>query len=234
MPEQTFFEENESIEDVSSELSPESNFEDTDDNTDDFDINSLGALSAAASIMPDYDYDEPVEKNYEDSSFDSGLETNMPTLNDVIINTEEEKDKEKIMEIREKIAGRKNKMAKDASGDKKKKFASLFSGGIFMPLLLIMLLAVGGFIAWQLMQLNDRLTSGLMNMGMSVGTFDAVPEKNPSYDYAIDFIFDSNLSTRMAQRGKEGWQVVGSRRTQDSITGQLGYEFIFMRKTPGK
>ncbi|MBQ7558970.1 MAG: hypothetical protein IJT20_01810, partial [Synergistaceae bacterium] len=241
MPEQTLIEENknEDIEDVSTELSPESNFEDID-NADDFDVNLLGALGAAASVMPDYD--EPVEEfsrepeqNYEDSSFDDGLGENMPTLNDVIINPEEEKDKEKIMGIREKMAGRKDKSAKENLGDSKKKKISAFSGGIFTPLLLISLLAVGGFIAWQLMQLNDKLTGSLMNMGMSAGTFDAVPaEKNPSYDYAIDFIFDTNLSARMAQRGKEGWQVVGSRRTQDSITGQLGYEFIFMRKTPGK
>ncbi len=241
MPEQTLIEENKDIEeDVTTELSPESSFEDTEDNADDFDINSLGALSAAASVMPDYD--EPVEEfpqepeqNYEDSNFDDGFGKNMPTLNDVIINPEEEKEKEKIMGIREKMAGRKDKTMKETSGDSKKKKISAFSGGIFMPLLLISLLAVGGFIAWQLMQLNDKLTGGLMNMGMSAGTFDAVPaEKNPSYEYAIDFIFDTNLSTRMAQRGKEGWQVVGSRRTQDSITGQLGYEFIFMRKTPGK
>ncbi len=101
--------------------------------------------------------------------------------------------------------------------------------------MLVFLLAVGGFIAWQLMQLNDKLTSGFMSMGMP-GEFASMPveNSNPSYEYAIDFIFDTNLSSRMTQRGKDGWQVVGSRRTQDSITGQLGYEFIFMRKAKGK
>lgn len=239
MPEKNLLEED--VNDINteiSEISSESSFEDTDDSMDDFDINSLGELSAAASIMPDYDEPEPEpasDYDYNDN-FDSGLETNMPTLNDVIINPDEEKDKEKIMGIREKIAGRKNRMAKETTGDnKKKKLLPSFSGGIFMPLLLILLLAVGGFIAWQLMQLNDKLTSGLMNLGMGAGNFGAMPvETNPSYEYAIDFIFDTSIAGRMAQRGKEGWQVVGSRRTQDSITGQLGYEFIFMRKTPGK
>ena len=239
MPEKNLLEED--VNDINteiSEISSESSFEDTDDSMDDFDINSLGELSAAASIMPDYDEPEPEpasDYDYNDN-FDSGLETSMPTLNDVIINPEEEKDKEKIMGIREKIAGRKNRMAKETTGDnKKKKLLPSFSGGIFMPLLLILLLAVGGFIAWQLMQLNDKLTSGLMNLGMGAGNFGAMPvETNPSYEYAIDFIFDTSIAGRMAQRGKEGWQVVGSRRTQDSITGQLGYEFIFMRKTPGK
>lgn len=99
------------------------------------------------------------------------------------------------------------------------------SGGVLTTLLLIALLCVGGFIAWQLIQLNTRLGGG----GMPTLGFQSSGD-GQSFEYAVDFIFDSNLSGRMAQRGKDGWQVVGSRRTQDSITGQLGYEFIFMRK----
>ena len=89
-------------------------------------------------------------------------------------------------------------------------------------------------ILWQLKQVNDKLTMNMMNM--SGGSFESVSgvETNPSYEYSVDFIFDTNLTERMAQRGHESWQVVGSRRTQDSITGQLGYEFIFMRKTPSR
>ena len=134
------------------------------------------------------------------------------------------------MGLREKVTTR---IAKGGSDDKEapmkvKNKKSSSSGGLFTPLLLIALLAVGGFIAWQLMQLNNRLNGGMPDM--SAGFSSASGLGNSSYEYAVDFIFDSNLSGRMAQRGKEGWQVVGSRRTQDSITGQLGYEFIFMRK----
>ena len=136
------------------------------------------------------------------------------------------------MGLREKVTTR---IAKGGSGDDKNapikvksKKTSSSGGGIFTVLLLIALLGVGGFIAWQLMQLNTRLSGGMPDM--SAGFLSASGSGNSSYEYAVDFIFDSNLSGRMAQRGKEGWQVVGSRRTQDSITGQLGYEFIFMRK----
>ena len=124
------------------------------------------------------------------------------------------------MGIREKVTGKLGKKT-----PKEKKPGS--SGGALMPLLLIALLCVGGFIAWQLFQLNERLSGGV---DMSANSQATGESSNSSYEYAVDFIFDSNLSGRMAQRGRDGWQVVGSRRTQDSITGQLGYEFIFMRK----
>ena len=251
MPEESLLNEEDSFENEITELSPESDFEDSGE---DFDISSLGELSAAASLP---DYDEPLEdvtpppiepepelepkaEQYEyNNVVESGYgndyeyeESETPPLN-VRVDPGEEEDKEKIMGIREKIAGRKGNMAKDSSdGTKKKKLSPSMSGGLLMPLLLMLLLAVGGFIAWQLMQLNDRLAMG---SGMSGVAYDSGSvETNPSYEYAIDFIFDTNLSGRMSQRGRDGWQVVGSRRTQDSITGQLGYEFIFMRKTPVK
>ena len=251
MPEESLLNEEDSFENEITELSPESDFEDSGE---DFDISSLGELSAAASLP---DYDEPLEdvtpppiepepelepkaEQYEyNNVVESGYgndyeyeESETPPLN-VRVDPGEEEDKEKIMGIREKIAGRKGNMAKDSSdGTKKKKLSPSMSGGLLMPLLLMLLLAVGGFIAWQLMQLNDRLA---MNAGMSGAAYESGSvETNPSYEYAIDFIFDTNLSGRMSQRGRDGWQVVGSRRTQDSITGQLGYEFIFMRKTPVK
>ena len=101
-----------------------------------------------------------------------------------------------------------------------------------MPVLMTLLLIVGGLIFWQLLQLSDKLTS----LSMNSPAFESIPvvETKPSYDYAIDFILDPNLTERMAQRGRDGWQVVGSRRTQDSTTGQYGYEFIFMRRTQGR
>ena len=120
--------------------------------------------------------------------------------------------------------GLKEKVASKVKGGGGKKFSFNFN---LTTLLLVALLIIGGFTAWQLMQLNERLNGSLpANSGNS-----AMPGGLSSgYEYAVDFIFDSNLSGRMAQRGRDGWQVVGSRRTQDSITGQLGYEFIFMRK----
>ncbi|MBQ3458712.1 MAG: hypothetical protein IJG30_07115, partial [Synergistaceae bacterium] len=104
----------------------------------------------------------------------------------------------------------------------------------FMPLILTLLLIVGALILWQLTQVSNKLTSLALN---SQGGFESVSiteAPNPSYDYAIDFILDPNLSERMSQRGRDGWQIVGSRRTQDSTTGQYGYELIFMRRTPGR
>ena len=82
------------------------------------------------------------------------------------------------------------------------------------------------------MTLSDKISS----LAMNGPAFDSSAgfEATPSYAYAIDFILDPNLTDRMAQRGRDGWQVVGSRRTQDSTTGQYGYEFIFMRRVPGR
>ncbi|MBQ9419069.1 MAG: hypothetical protein IJU31_01695, partial [Synergistaceae bacterium] len=244
MPEQSLLidETENKFEDVGSELSPESSFED-EDAGDDFDISSLGAISEAAS-MPDFD--EPAEDIAQEPvelppvaepaySYQDEYEEDLTPPPDTKLDEGEERDIEKVMTIREKMAGRKGNMPKDSEGTKgkaKKKLMPSFSGGFLMPLMLVGLLCVGGFIAWQLMQLNNRLA---MNAGFSGMSYDSGPvETNPSYEYAIDFIFDTSLAGRMAQRGKDGWQVVGSRRTQDSITGQLGYEFIFMRKTPVK
>ena len=122
------------------------------------------------------------------------------------------------MGLKEKVAS-KVKVGKGGGGKK-------FSFNI-TTLLLIALLIIGGFTAWQLMQLNARLNNSLPG---NSGNLAMPGDLSSGYEYAVDFIFDSNLSGRMAQRGRDGRQVVGSRRTQDSITGQLGYEFIFMRK----
>ena len=122
------------------------------------------------------------------------------------------------MSLKEKVAS-KVKVGKSGGSGKSLSFLT--------PLLLVALLIIGCFTAWQLMQLNSRLNGSLpADSGLNSMSGDS----GSTYEYAVDFIFDTNLSGRMAQRGKEGWQVVGSRRTQDSITGQLGYEFIFMRK----
>ena len=143
--------------------------------------------------------------------------------------TAEQQEKEKTMSIRDKLSKRKQggtPAAKTASSSGKSR------KGFMTPLLLLLLVIVGGLIFWQLKQLSDSIALAMLGSG----TFDSSssPEPNSSYDYAIDFILDPNLTDRMAARGRDGWQVVGSRRTQDSTTGQYGYEFIFMRRIPGR
>ncbi len=199
-----------------------------EDDEDDFDIASLGALSEATS-MPDFEETE-IEPTPEENYMPEAISETNENYNE--LDNDESEEREKVMGIREKLASRKGGAKDDSPATTKKSGKS--SSGILLPLLLVILAVIGGFISWQLIQLNDRMTAGMMNYGAtgfdSFATYDA----NPSYDYAVDFIFDTNLTERMAQRGHEGWQVVGSRRTQDSVTGQLGYEFIFMRRTPSR
>ncbi|MBQ7593126.1 MAG: hypothetical protein IJU48_02085 [Synergistaceae bacterium] len=186
-----------------------------EENGDDWDISSLGELSEAASI-PD---DEPEDLTPQET----------PTT--IIMDNSEQAEQEKTMGIREKLAERKN-----AASAKKASTSSSSSsggrGGILLPILLGLLLLLGGVIAWQLHQISDKITMAMMNSAgfENVSGFEAPP----SYDYTIDFILDPNIAERMAARGREGWQVVGSRRTQDSTTGQYGYEFIFMRRRSGR
>ena len=194
--------------------------EDDDEIGDDWDINSLGIVSEAASI-PD---DEPEPEPELEPSLMTGIT--------------EETHKEKTMGLREKLAAKKNGTEpKDSSSpaSKKNSSSSGSSGGILLPSLLTLLLIVGALTLWQLYSLPDRLAS-VIAMNSGGGNFESVSgiETNPSYDYSIDFILDQNIPERMSQRGREGWQVVGSRRTQDSTTGQYGYEIIFMRRISGR
>ncbi|MBR0250919.1 MAG: hypothetical protein IJQ77_07535, partial [Synergistaceae bacterium] len=189
---------------------------------DDWDINSLGILSEATSIP-----DEEPEPELE------------PELEPSFMTETEETHKEKTMGIREKLAARKNgtsqKDSSSSSAAAKKTSSSHSGGGLLLPLLLFLLLIVGGLTLWQLFTLPDKLAS-VIAMNSSGGVFDSVSgiESKPSYDYAIDFIIDQNIAERMSQRGRDGWQVVGSRRTQDTTSGQYGYEIIFMRRISGR
>ena len=115
----------------------------------------------------------------------------------------------------------------------KKDGASSGRTGLFTNILLTLLLIVGGLLLWQLHSLSDKLTLTAMN-SESLGTVSGVDQTPATYDYAIDFILDPNIPERMAARGREGWQVVGSMRNRDSMTGQPGYEFIFMRRRTGR
>ena len=96
---------------------------------------------------------------------------------------------------------------------------------ILLQAVLGLLILAGVFSLFRLHQLTDNITA-MMLYGNTSG-FSA-----QSYDYAVDMIPDEEISSRMRLRGIEGWKLVGSRRTQDSVTGRYGYEFIFMRQKP--
>ena len=137
----------------------------------------------------------------------------------------EQQEKEKTMSIREKLKNKRDNASGTASAKSRK-------GGIITSVLVLLLLIVGVLVLLQLRELSDRLSTAMMSASSFDGTAPA--ESNPPREYAIDFILDPNIPDRMAARGREGWQVVGSRRTQDSTSGQYGYEFIFMRRIQGR
>ena len=169
-----------------------------------------------------------------DGSEDFGNALDMPSFEETVDEAEQH-EKEKTMNIREKLSKRKQEASGNpatASAPAKKKSSSGKSGYL-TPVLIFLLLVVGVLLLLQLHQFSDRITAAITNSGTFDGNSSGV-KANASYDYAIDFILDPNLHERMAARGREGWQVVGSRRTQDTTTGQYGYEFIFMRRLGGR
>ena len=200
-----------------------------EDNNDDWDISSLGELGAAATIPGDDDLED---FHAEPETVTEVITAGGKDLSAGIVSNPEDEHKEKTMSIREKLASRKN-AASDSAPSGKKKSSGGGGGGFLLPLLLTAIAVIGGLMLWQIMTLSDKLTSMAMNSS-NFESSSGYEAPNPSYDYAIDFILDPNLTDRMSQRGRDGWQVVGSRRTQDSTTGQYGYEFIFMRRTPGR
>ena len=166
------------------------------------------------------------DENFDDGELDlsSFGEAVQPTEDDTP-NEAELQEKEKTMSIREKLKNKQNNASGTASAKSRK-------GGIITSVLVLLLLVVGVLVLLQLRQLSDRMTAAMMATSSFDGT--ASVESNPPYEYAIDFILDPNSPDRMAARGREGWQVVGSRRTQDITSGQYGYEFIFMRRIQGR
>ena len=198
-----------------------------DNANDDWDISSLGELGAAATIPGD----DPDDFHAEPETVTEVI-TAPENLSAGIVSNPEDEHKEKTMSIREKLASRKN-AASDSTTSGKKKSSGGGGGGFLLPLLLTAIAVIGGLMLWQIMTLSDKITSMAMNSS-NFESSSGYEASNPSYDYAIDFILDPNLTDRMSQRGRDGWQVVGSRRTQDSTTGQYGYECIFMRRTPGR
>ena len=186
-------------------------FEDDDGSLD------MSSFGDAASI-----YDENTDPSHEEFTapeLQPEPEEITPSAS-YIADAGEQKERQKTMGIRDKLKA-------------KKDGASSGRTGLFTNILLTLLLIVGGLLLWQLHSLSDKLTLAAMN-SESLGTVSGVDQTPATYDYAIDFILDPNIPERMAARGREGWQVVGSMRNRDSMTGQPGYEFIFMRRRTGR
>ncbi len=164
------------------------------------------------------------EISNEHDNIDASLDENASEIPETVTKNLDDEHKEKTMAIRDKLNGRKNESAAPVRSSR---------GGLLTPLLLIILAVVMVLCLLQLKGIMDALSS--VNFGNANATFEPIlPEANASYDYAIDFVLDPDITSTMARRGREGWQVVGSRRTQDTTTGQYGYEFIFMRKIPAR
>ncbi len=179
--------------------------------------------------MPDQNLLDDSEVN---DDFGNAFDT--PSFDETVDDAEQQ-EKEKTVNIREKLKRKKEASSSPeaAPAPAKKKSSGKSKSGHLTSVLIFLLLVVGVLLLLQLHQFSDRITAAMMNSGTFDGNTQG-SEANVSYDYAIDFILDPNLTERMAARGREGWQVVGSRRTQDTTTGQYGYEFIFMRRRGGK
>ena len=184
---------------------------------DDFDMSSFGD---AASIY-DEDTDTPHEEFTTPEPEPEPEPEEITPSASFIPDAGEQKEKQKTMGIRDKLKA-------------KKDGASSGKAGLFTNILLILLLIVGGLLLWQLYGISDKLTLLSMNAGASFTSAPSTTSAPEVYEYAIDFILDSNINERMAARGRDGWQVVGSRRTVDATNGQYGYELIFMRKLTGR
>ena len=102
-------------------------------------------------------------------------------------------------------------------------------GSLLVSLLLILLIAATVMNWWELHQLKSAFSSPAPESALQPQNAGLETKEEKNYEYVIDFLLDQNIAAGMQRRGREGWQVVGSRRTQDSTTGQYGYEFIFMR-----
>ena len=186
---------------------------------DDFDMSSLGD---AASIYDDSstheEFSEPEPEQVQES------EQEVTPTESYSFKAGEQKETEKTMTIRGKLKAKKDGEASSGGGRS--------GGGLLVPILLALVLLVGALSLFKLYDIADKLTLAGMNTDTSITV--SSPEAVQSYEYAIDFIIDNNITERMAARGREGWQVVGSRRTQDTTTNQYGYEFIFMRRMAGR
>jgi hypothetical protein len=81
----------------------------------------------------------------------------------------------------------------------------------------------------------------LIVIGIMIGIkiFNLIPPPLPpspptneitkQFEYKIEFLYDFNSEDELNKFGKEGWQVVGSRRAT-SPHDSYGYELIFMKE----
>ena len=180
----------------------------------------------------------PEQNLLDDSELNNDFGTALDTPSfDETVDDVEQQEKEKTVKIREKLKRKKEASGTPASepapAPAKKKSSGKSKGGYLTPVLIFLLLVVGVLLLLQLHQFSDRITAAMMNSGAFDGNSSGL-EANASYEYTIEFIIDDNLDKRMAARGREGWQIGGSRRTQDTTTGQYGYELIFMRRLGSK
>ncbi|MBQ7560886.1 MAG: hypothetical protein IJS99_03495, partial [Synergistaceae bacterium] len=162
---------------------------DEHEDNDDFDISSLGALSEAASIIgDDHDHDNDNEHDNTNnfiSELDNEPEYTAPESESVIINnsnpnSEEEKSNQQVMSIRDKLKSRK---AGDGEGKS--------WGGLITALLLAALLIVGIMLYFKI---------GSLANGITIEQAPQSSQAPETYEYAIDFILDQNLTERMTQR----------------------------------
>ncbi|MCR4819311.1 MAG: hypothetical protein K5841_10180, partial [Fretibacterium sp.] len=139
------------------------------------------------------------------------------------------------MGLKEKLFSRKKAEVDPEQAAEQKPAPKQKSGGsLLLSLLLILLIATTIMNWWELHQLKSAFSKAVdENFSQAKNASqETKEEKKYEYEYAIDFLLDQNIAAGMARRGREGWQIAGSRRTQDSATGQYGYEFIFMRPLP--
>ena len=173
-------------------------------------------------------------------------------LNNSADRSDEDAQRKKDMGLRERLLNRKNGGAVDMAGANNSvnnagvnvKNSGGWKGRALMALLLLLLVIGAGMCWWELHNLNANLSklSGLdsgASSGVSSETalriqnlltnIESQGKEIKPYEYAIEFMIDSNIVAGIAARGANGWQIVGSRRSQDTSSGQYGYEFIFMR-----
>ncbi len=173
------------------------------------------------------------------------LEENFENNNNAIIANNlnaggEAAQREKDMGLRERMLARKNGAADSAQNGAQPaaKSGGGWKGRAIMAFLLFLLVIGAGMCWWELHKLNLNNSGGessgansetAMKIQNLLNNLENQNKEIKTYEYAIDFLVDSNITAGMAARGANGWQVVGSRRSQDTSTGQYGYEFIFMR-----
>ncbi|MBR1672514.1 MAG: hypothetical protein IJ702_06275, partial [Fretibacterium sp.] len=150
-----------------------------------------------------------------------------------LFESESPQEEETDMNLKEKLFFRKNPEAESEQSAEAAQAPKQKGGGsILLMLLIVLLLAATVMNWWELHQLKSAISTAAEDAASKAGSAGPETNEEKNYEYVIDFLLDQNIAAGMERRGREGWQIAGSRRTQDSATGQYGYEFIFMRPLP--